>query len=78
METTLATLEPGQKAIVSGTVPEQFRRFGITEGTSVTCLQKSPLKDPVAYDIRGTVLALRQKDAIEIPVHLHQEVETWD
>lgn len=37
--------------------------LGLTEGSSVRCLMTSPLGDPRAYEIRGAVIALRQRDA---------------
>ena len=32
-------------------------------GTEVECVQKSPAGDPIAYDIRGAVIALRSDDS---------------
>ena len=37
--------------------------LGLVEGTQVRCLQKSPAGDPIAYDIRGAVIALRSDDS---------------
>ena len=42
--------------------------IGLVPGTKVTCLQKSPLGDPVAFRIRGAVIALRSDDAAGIIV----------
>ena len=42
--------------------------IGLVPGSAVKCLQKSPLGDPVAYDICGAVIALRQEDASKIYV----------
>ncbi len=41
-------------------------RFGIVRGTKVKALHKSPCGDPVAYMIRGAVLAVRGSDAEKI------------
>lgn len=48
---------------------EQLRRLldlGITAGTRVEALFRSPGGDPTAYFIRGTVIALRRCDAKKI------------
>lgn len=40
--------------------------LGLVHGTTVEALQKSPSGDPVAYFIRGAVIALRDEDARKI------------
>ena len=42
--------------------------IGLVEGTNVSCLQKSPAGDPVAYLIRGAVIAIRSEDSSQIVV----------
>jgi len=37
--------------------------LGFTPGCAVTCIRISPLGNPAAYRIRGTLIALRKKDA---------------
>lgn len=64
----LSTLKQGEHATVSGiTASDSMRRrlqdIGLTRGTTVTCMQKSPLGDPIAYLIRGAVIALRSEDS---------------
>lgn len=68
---SLSALQPGQKAVVKSIVKESSMRrrlqdLGLTPGTTVTCLLKSPLGDPVAYLIRGAVIALRYEDSCQI------------
>ena len=70
---TLCQLEPGCDAVIEHLLidGEQRRRLqdiGLIEGTSVRCLQKSAGGDPVAYLIRGAVIALRQEDTQRIRV----------
>ena len=50
--------------------------LGFTEGSIVKTVRKSPLGDPTAYLIRGSIIALRQEEAAQIntdfctcPVH---------
>ena len=70
---TLSQLECGCGAVIEHLAMdgEQRRRLqdiGLIEGTTVTCLQKSPGGDPVAYLIRGAVIALRQDDTKRIGI----------
>lgn len=44
----------------------RLQDIGLIEGTEVLCLQKSPSGDPVAYLIRGAVIALRGEDSSKI------------
>lgn len=37
--------------------------LGMIKGTEIEAVQKSPSGDPVAYFIRGTLIAIRQEDA---------------
>ena len=46
----------------------RLQDIGLIEGTRVECLQKSPSGDPVAYLIRGAVIALRAEDSEKILV----------
>ena len=40
--------------------------LGLIEGTAVKLILISPFKDPKAYDVRGTTIALRKEDAEKI------------
>ena len=46
----------------------RLQDIGLIEGTNITCLQKSPTGDPVAYLIRGAVIALRSEDSSQVVV----------
>lgn len=52
----------------AGSMRRRLQDIGIIEGTEVQCLQKSFSGDPVAYLIRGAVIALRQEDSERILV----------
>jgi len=75
----LNTLPLGKKAKVKilTSDPVSRRRFldlGLISGTEVEALQKSPSGDPIAYNIRGAVIALRSEDASGILV---EEAFEW-
>lgn len=60
----LNKLPVGKKARVSqlisdGSLRRRLLDFGIIDGTEIELLYKSPSGNPVAYLIRGTVIALR-------------------
>lgn len=52
----------------TGSMRRRFLDIGLVEGTDVACLQKSPAGDPVAYLIRGAVIAIRKEDSAQILV----------
>lgn len=69
----LATAEVGQTVrVVSLTAEGRMRRrladLGLIPGAVVECLGRSPLGDPTAYLIRGAVIAIRRRDAMEVLV----------
>ena len=64
----LTNLQEGEGAVVrcltnQGSIKRRLQDLGLVEGTQVACIQKSPYGDPVAYGIRGAVIALRTEDA---------------
>lgn len=68
---TLKDLKQGQiakviKLMSDGSIRRRLLDIGLIEGTEVECLQKSPAGDPVAYLIRGAVIALRSEDSSNI------------
>ena len=52
--------------LTTGSMRRRLQDIGLIEGTCVECLQKSPAGDPVAYLIRGAVIALRSEDSKDI------------
>jgi len=57
------------KINLSGNIQQRLLDFGMVEHTSVTHLQTATGGDPSSYFIRGTVIALRKKDAKNIEVN---------
>lgn len=70
---TLDRLRVGETAVL-GCIAEhhplrgRLIDLGWTAGTTVRCERVSPLGDPVAYRVRGSVIALRRSDGQGIPV----------
>ena len=70
---SLANLQVGERARVAslrsrGSMRRRLQDIGLIEGTEVECVQKSPAGDPVAYRIRGALIALRSEDSSNILV----------
>ena len=49
---------------------QRLRDIGLSDGTTVRCVMKSPLGDPTAYLIRGAVIALRREDSRNVTVRI--------
>ncbi len=68
---TLKDLNIDETGYVSSLIAgDDIRRrlldMGLVTGTKVSCVLKSPGGDPVAYNIRGAVVALRNSDSEKI------------
>lgn len=53
---------------VEGTIRRRFLDLGLINGTEIKALNQSPSGDPIAYLIRGAVIAIRSEDASKILV----------
>ncbi|MEG1774274.1 MAG: FeoA family protein [Oscillospiraceae bacterium] len=54
----------------SQTMRRRLQDLGFIEGTRVECLHRSPAGDPIAFLIRGAMIALRREDAVGVLVSL--------
>ena len=55
--------------MAKGSERRRMLDLGLVSGTEIEAVQKSPAGDPVAYLIRGAVIALRNEDAGKILVN---------
>ncbi|GAA0727249.1 FeoA family protein [Clostridium malenominatum] len=53
-----------------GNIKRRMLDLGLIIGTKIESLRQSPSGDPIAYEIRGTVIALRSEDASKILVEV--------
>ncbi len=70
---TLADLQPGETAEIAalhsdGAERRRLMDLGIVPGTRITAELRSPLNDPVAYRVRGALIALRRGQAVQIEI----------
>ena len=73
MPKSLAATEVGETVrvvslLAEGRMRRRLADLGLIPGAEVTCLGRSPLGDPSAYLIRGAVIAIRRRDALEVSV----------
>lgn len=69
--TYLSQLNIGETGLVVSLDSDGIQRrrmldLGLIQGTKVEAVQSSPSGDPIAYYIRGAVIALRSEDANKI------------
>lgn len=77
----ISSLRIGESGVVKVLFAEENikRRLldiGLIEGTKISCVLKSPSGDPLAYLIRGAVIALRKEDTAKILVDTKEGL--WD
>lgn len=59
-----------KKLLSRGIERRRMLDLGLVKGTKVEALQRSPSGDPVAYFIRGAVIALRSEDASKVILYV--------
>lgn len=64
---TIRDLSPGQHGVIrrmlnTGSMRRRLLDIGMIEGTRIECVGRSPAGDPMAYLIRGAVIAIRRED----------------
>ncbi len=74
MAHTLTHLEEGQfgrvyQILTTGTMRRRLLDLGVIEGTTIECIHKSPWGDPIAFKIRGAIIALRTEDSENILIN---------
>ena len=72
-EKNLTDLHEGESAQVTSLhnesgIKRRLQDLGLVEGTRVSCIQKCPHGDMVAYGIRGAIIAIRSEDAVSVLV----------
>lgn len=76
----LSSLRYGERAAVYGfadngrNISSRLRDIGVTKGTVIECVGRSPLGDPCAFKIRGAVIALRKEDSDVIIIRQPQSM----
>lgn len=71
----LTRLRPGRRAIIArvesaDAIGRRLLDLGFVPGSEVRAVRRAPLGDPVAYEVRGTQLCLRARDARQVWVRI--------
>lgn len=66
--TTLDKLDINNNAVIlnlncKGDLRRRLLDLGLVNGTNIKAIFKSPIGNPIAYEIRGTTIALRKEDS---------------
>jgi ferrous iron transport protein A len=61
-----------KKLTSTGISRRRMMDLGMIPGTIIEALMKSPAGDPIAYEIRGTVIALRKEESRYILIELFE------
>lgn len=73
MNSTLADLKPGQRAVIagfstSGPLVQRMMQLGLLEGSEVEVVRRAPAGDPIEIRVLGYSLSLRRSEAKTILV----------
>ena len=76
MQTTIDTLQNGQKAVIvsfdEAVIPLKLIEMGCMEGNFVEVIQIAPLGDPIFLSVNDTNLAIRKEMASKIFVEIQK------
>lgn len=76
MQTTIDTLQKGQKAVIfsfdDAIIPLKLIEMGCMEGNFVEVIQIAPLGDPIFLSVNDTNLAIRKEMASRIFVEIQK------
>ncbi len=72
---TLDKLNINSSAIISslecnGDLRRRLLDLGLVKGTTIKAIFTSPIGNPIAYEIRGTTIALRKEDSKFININI--------
>lgn len=73
MDKAMTRLKKGESGIITellheGAMRRRLTDIGFAVGAEVTCIGHAPLCDPIAYNVKGSVIALRRCDTDKIMI----------
>lgn len=69
--------EKFRKLLVTGTIRRRLLDLGLIKGTKIVPVLISPSKDPRAFDVRGSLIAIRKEDANKIIIEWLKKKGLW-
>lgn len=69
----LSDLAPGDNAVIqdflsTGKALRRFREMGLRPGALFKLVRRAPLGDPIEISIMGSLISIREEDAVSISV----------
>lgn len=61
-----------------GSMRRRLLDLGFAQGSTVRCIQSAPSGDPMAYSVKGAIIALRKDDAKDILVRAEDSTEVFE
>jgi ferrous iron transport protein A len=58
-----------------GSMRRRLLDLGFAQGSTVRCIHLAPSGDPIAYSVKGAIIALRKEDAKDILVRVEDSAE---
>lgn len=69
--------EKFRKLLVTGTIRRRLLDLGLIKGTKIVPVLISPSKDPRAFEVRGSLIAIRKEDANKIIIEWVKKKRLW-
>lgn len=69
--------EKFRKLLVTGTIRRRLLDLGLIKGTKIVPVLISPSKDPRAFEVRGSLIAIRKEDANKIIIEWLKKKGLW-
>lgn len=57
-------------SIASGAIAPKLSEMGLSKGQKIKAIFKAPLGDPIAYEINGNIISMRQEEAMYVEVQM--------
>lgn len=61
-----------RKIDCQGNIKRRLLDLGLIQGTKIVPVLISPSKDPRAFEVRGSIIAIRKEDASQIEVNIEK------
>ena len=59
-----------QELKCEGNIRRRLLDMGLVKGTKITPVLVSPSKDPRAFEVRGSIIAIRKEDAQKVDIEI--------
>lgn len=60
---------------IDGVMRRRLMDLGFVPGSVIKAVRKSPIGDPIAYEVKGTILGLRKEESTKILININSTDE---